>query len=327
VNLNFRSHSGILNVAAAVLSRLFAVFPDSAAKTKPDRGLFRGPRPGVFHKVDASVLKEAVSKLEGVVILTHDENVSRWKRMLDYPLVYGIREAKGLEFQSVLVVDFFGGLPLSLQTRWRDLLLERDCSTFKDKCPEVQGQLKLLYTGITRCIQRLFFVETTSCTSGSAFVRWVTAKPAGGSGQALAVMQNVDDVEKMVRTPDEWRSAGLDNAVKAESTDEPVDSLSWLEKAVYCFAQVGDSALLRKARMHEVSTRFRVKMGSFGDSDVADRARIESEAASTVEGLISERLLAEASRVGSEILPLLSDDSRQLLEERLLSRLSRLVAE
>jgi hypothetical protein len=53
------------------------------------------------------------------------------KRLLDYPLVYGIREAKGLEFQCVLLVDFFGGLPYLFQTRWRDLLLERDCSAFK----------------------------------------------------------------------------------------------------------------------------------------------------------------------------------------------------
>jgi hypothetical protein len=69
---------------------------------------------------------------------------SRWEELLDHPLVYGIREAKGLEFQCVLLVDF-GGLPYSLQTRWRDLLLERDCSAFKEKCPEVEGQLKVVH--------------------------------------------------------------------------------------------------------------------------------------------------------------------------------------
>jgi hypothetical protein len=110
VNLNFRSHSGILDVAGAVLLRLFGVFPDSATKTKPNRGLFLGPRPSIFNNVKVLLLKEAVSKLDGVVVLTHDENVSRWKSLLDYPLVYGIREAKGLEFQCVLIVDFFGGL-------------------------------------------------------------------------------------------------------------------------------------------------------------------------------------------------------------------------
>jgi superfamily I DNA/RNA helicase len=82
VNLNFRSHSGILNVAGAVLLRLFCVFPDSATKTKPDSGIFRGPRPSIFHHVEILRLKEAVTKLDGVVVLTHDENVSQWKRLL-----------------------------------------------------------------------------------------------------------------------------------------------------------------------------------------------------------------------------------------------------
>ena len=41
VHLNFRSHCGILNVAAAVLSCLFEVFPDSAKQLKENRGLFQ----------------------------------------------------------------------------------------------------------------------------------------------------------------------------------------------------------------------------------------------------------------------------------------------
>lgn len=42
-------------------------------------------------------------KLQGAVELTHDESAHNWKRALNgYPLVYGIREAKGLEFKSVV---------------------------------------------------------------------------------------------------------------------------------------------------------------------------------------------------------------------------------
>jgi hypothetical protein len=323
VNLNFRSHSGILDVAGAVLLRLFSVFPDSATKTKPDRGLFRGPRPSIFHNVEVSRLKEAVSKLDGIVVLTHDENVSRWKRLLDYPLVYGIREAKGLEFQCVLIVDFFGGLPLPLQIRWRDLLLERDCSAFKEKCPEVEGQLKLLYTAVTRCIERLFFAETSSCTAGAAFTRWVTTK-RGPMKQSVAVKQNVSDVEKMVRTPDEWRSMGLDNAIMAESTDDPDETMKWLDKAVYCFEQIDDAALLKKARVHRLSANFRAKLQKH-EGDGTDQ--IEIEAANTVEGLLLERLPLEAKRVCSDVLPLMSDESQRLLEERVLSRMSPLAVQ
>lgn len=171
-HLNFRSHCGILNVAAAVLSCLFEVFQDSAKQLKENRGLFQGPRPGVFHKVEIERLKELVKRREGIVVLTHDNDVPRWKRTLDYPLVYGIREAKGLEFQEVILVDFFRDVPESLQKSWRNLLLGSDVADISGR-PEVEGHLKLLYTAITRCIQRLFFAETASSLAGDAFVRWL----------------------------------------------------------------------------------------------------------------------------------------------------------
>jgi hypothetical protein len=49
--------------------------------------------------------------------------------------------------------------------------------------------------------------------------------------QSVAAKQNVSDAEKMMRTPDKWRSMGLDNAVMAESTDEQDETTKWLQKA------------------------------------------------------------------------------------------------
>jgi hypothetical protein len=136
--------------------------------------------------------------------------------------------------------------------------------------------------------------------------------------QSVAVKQNVSDVEKMVRTPDEWRSMGLDNTVMAESTDDPDETMKWLDKAVYRFKQIDDAALLKKARMHRLSAIFRAKLQKgYGD----DTDQIEIEAANTVEGLLVERLPLEAKRVCSDVLPLMSDESQRLLQERLLSRM------
>jgi superfamily I DNA/RNA helicase len=236
VSVNYRSHSGILNVAAGILDRLFSIFPDSANQLKEDRGLFLGPRPGVFEKVEADRLKELAERVKGLVFLTHDSNVIQWKRALGgYPLVYGIREAKGLEFHSVVLVDFFGSQPSVLQKPWRSVLLDRDVHSIKNAHPEIEGQLKLLYTAVTRCISRLFFAETSSSISSQAFVRWLLEKR--GDRGSLATKQNVDDVEKMKFTPDEWRSLGIDNAVLAESTDDPESAVESLDRALYCFEQ------------------------------------------------------------------------------------------
>jgi len=330
VHVNFRSHCGILNVAAAVLSCLLEAFPDSAKQLKEDRGLFQGPRPGVFHKVDASRLRELVSKRNGIVVLTHDRDASKWKRSLgDYPLVYGIREAKGLEFQEVILVDFFVGIPLPLQKLWRDLLLGRDVANISRR-PEIEGHLKLLYTAATRCIQRLFFAETSSSVAGDAFVRWLTTTStvrsnddSGKRREALAVKNNVETVEKMVRTPDEWRSAGLDNAVMAESVHELSEAETWLDRALYCFEQVGDSALASRARTHRASIRFQLNLEQEG-SGYIDIAQTEIDAALLTEQLLTERLFSEARDVCTAILPLLAARTQETLQSRLISPLPSL---
>ena len=327
VHLNFRSHCGILNVAAAVLACMFKAFPDSAKQLKEDRGLFQGPRPGVFHNVEVARLRELVMKRKGVVVLTHDRDASRWKQSLDYPLVYGIREAKGLEFQEVILVDFFVGVPDSLQKPWRDLLLGRDLADISQR-PEVEGYLKLLYTAITRCIQRLFFAETSSSIAGVAFIRWLTTTTTmSRSGkEALAVKSSVENVEKMVRTPDEWRSAGLDNAVMAESSEDLSVSVSWLEKAIYCFEQVGDTLLASKARTHKLSIQFRLNLESIAVSgektmDLYSYAgQTELDAALLTEELLAEQLVLEAKHVCCSVLPFLSVSYREMLHEGLISR-------
>lgn len=93
----------------------------------------------------------AVDRLKALIsVLTHDGSVSYWKKLLDYELVYGVRAAKGLEFKSVIVLDFFVDLPRGVQKPWRDLILDRGGGD----APELEGQIKLLYTAVTRCVER-----------------------------------------------------------------------------------------------------------------------------------------------------------------------------
>lgn len=316
VTVNFRSHSGVLDTAAAVLQRMFDSFPDSAKQLAKDRGLFTGPRPGVFSHVQPERLKQLVlEKLNGVVLLTHDSSVSYWKEKLGgYQLVYGIRAAKGLEFKKVIILDFFGELPREIQKPWRDLLLGRAV----DK-PELEGQLKLLYTAVTRCIEQLFFAETSRSIAGDAFVRWMTTKSVRST--ALATKQNVDDVEAMVMTQDEWIANGLESAELAEANEMDLDeSISFVEKALFCFQQGKEVALAQKARTHRISLLFQqgLQQGEVNKED----ARFEIRSAEILEQLLSENLLQEAHRLmESTILPRLGTFSREKLKKEFLSLL------
>jgi hypothetical protein len=210
VNVNFRSHAGVLNAAAAILSCMFGVFPDSAKQLGKDDGLFQGPRPGVFHRVQAETISALVhGKMRGTRVLTHDDNVEECMGKLGgYELVYGIRKTKGLEFKSVIVLDFFSSIPDELQKPWREMLLGRASHDFKLQYPEIEGQLKLLYTAVTRCIDRLFFAETASSIAGDAFVRWMTTKSVRrdeGGALPIATHNKIGDIENMTMTQDEVR--------------------------------------------------------------------------------------------------------------------------
>jgi hypothetical protein len=97
VNVNFRSHAGVLNTASAVLVLLFGAFPGSAKELARDEGLFYGPRPGIFHNVEPTKLCELVGKIEGVVLLTmFDSEVTLLQELVGPKIVVlSIRDSKG----------------------------------------------------------------------------------------------------------------------------------------------------------------------------------------------------------------------------------------
>jgi hypothetical protein len=121
--LNFRSHSGILDLAKALLHKLFSLFPGAAAKLPPDEGLYRGPRPGLL-RVAPEKLGGVVRGRAGMVVLVLDERQEEVGRLCgEEQLVLGIREAKGLEFKEVAVVDFCCGMSREVQQRFKEMLV------------------------------------------------------------------------------------------------------------------------------------------------------------------------------------------------------------
>ncbi|KAL9182922.1 hypothetical protein ACHAXT_004201 [Thalassiosira profunda] len=329
VNTNFRSHAGILNCAGAFLDLLFDYFPGSAKQLKKDFGLFRGARPGVFHNVEPQQLSTLLKvSLQGAVILTHDESASQWRDVLGHPLVYGIRESKGLEFKSVILLDFFGEIPAGLQKPWRNLLLQREGPDFGARYPEVETHLKLAYTAITRCIEQLFIAETSSSVAGDAAMRWLTSKKSELTeeqtvGDALCTHNNVNDIESMAMTVDEFSIAGIDNAELAESSEIDLkQSISYLDRAIYCFTKAQNQNLLSKARAHRRSLEWRHENGHMDSTSPADLSRIvELKVAKLTEALLREDLCSECVNLLIFAAPFLSSYTQKRLEGDMISKI------
>jgi hypothetical protein len=297
---------------------MFVAFPGSAKELPKDEGLFRGPRPTVFQGMGQDLILALISKVQGVVLLSmHDDHVDELKRMEKIKehgtVVLSIRDAKGLEFPDVILVDFFKLLPPEQQKPWRLLLQGKTLEASRYAgFPEVETQLKQLYTAVTRCSRRLFFVETATSDAGQAFVRFLCAE------KKLAVKQEVEDVQESVKAVDEWATTGVQYATNAEASETDEISLYWLEKALYCFQQGKVKDLERKCQVHLESIRLRMEYAKETWSNVEDDDDLERSAAQHLTKLATEGLLREASEFFKVILPPLSNFSRQALASRLL---------
>ena len=82
LHLNFRSHTGILNLASAVLGRLFLLFPGAASKLPPDEGLYKGPRPGLMLLESEDRLLSVLTQNDGLMLLTHEHQMKAQLRPL-----------------------------------------------------------------------------------------------------------------------------------------------------------------------------------------------------------------------------------------------------
>lgn len=243
-------------------------------------------------------------------------------------LVYGIREAKGLEFKTVIILDFFREILTPLQKPWRELVLNRATQDLDRNHPLIGTLLKLLYTGVTRCIEKLFFVETHSTTAGDATMRWLTTKnPSSG---AYATRNNIDDIEVMSMTADEFVSDGINNAELAQSSVDLDQAQLLLERAIWCFEQASNDELAAKGRIHCSCIQFRAEfLSPYDEKSETDRAVsvLESRAAKMMASLIKEGFYFEVLNLYTAISPHLSTYTRDELERRFIHKVQELHGE
>ena len=129
---NYRSHSGILKLATCIVQLLEYFFPDSFDHLSPDVGLFSGPKPVILNTDDFTEMamllqgsKRKTSAIEfgahQVILVQNEESKQALPIELSYGLVLSIYEAKGLEFDDVLLYNFFKDSPVSYLNYFRNI--------------------------------------------------------------------------------------------------------------------------------------------------------------------------------------------------------------
>lgn len=118
LTINFRSHTGVLQLASSIILLMKAFFPNSFDCLPGDEGMFPGPRPIVLDSCNVSDLalvlrtnKRESSTIEfgahQVIIVQSEEAKKSIPDVLKAGIVLTVFESKGLEFDDVLLYNFF----------------------------------------------------------------------------------------------------------------------------------------------------------------------------------------------------------------------------
>ncbi|XP_022776511.1 uncharacterized protein LOC111318116 isoform X2 [Durio zibethinus] len=224
---NFRTHDGVLRLAQSVIDLLYRFFPSFVDILCPETSLIYGEAPIWLESEDKDNAVATIFRNNGnvgghmagfgaeQVILVRDDLAKN--EMLKYvgkqALVLTIVECKGLEFQDVLLYNFFGSSPLKNQ--WRVVyeymkeqgLLDANCSfpSFKQSKHNILcSELKQLYVAITRTRQRLWICENVEEFSKPVFEYW--------KKKCLVQVRKLDDslaqAMQVASSPEEWKSRG-----------------------------------------------------------------------------------------------------------------------
>ncbi|CAH9094296.1 unnamed protein product [Cuscuta epithymum] len=285
---NFRTHAGVLRLAQSVIDILSHYFPLSIDVLSPETSLIYGEAPVLLRQQGSNenAIVTIFGNNEGVsgkmvgfgaeqVILVRDESAKCEVSDLvgKQALILTIVECKGLEFQDVLLYNFFGTSPL--RNQWRvvyefmklqNLLDSRFSQSFpcftEARHTILCSELKQLYVAVTRTRQRLWICERVEEFSKPMFEYWMKM----GLVEVRDVNESLAQDMRMASTPEQWKSRGL--------------KLLWeknYEMAIMCFERAGERNLEKQAKasiLRETADRMRDSNPNASISNLREAAEI-----------------------------------------------------
>ncbi|KAJ6614863.1 hypothetical protein B0H10DRAFT_2042924 [Mycena sp. CBHHK59/15] len=183
LTVNYRSHSGIVNCAHTIIEVITRFWPDAIDVLERERGTVDGLRPVFFTDWDSENMRSKQllfgDQSGGYVELGAHQcilvrnNIAKEilrKQVGDIGLIMTLNESKGLEFNDVLIYNFFADSAAN-ESQWRVVLnaLEiknRDTPTApifdRTRHASVCVELKFLYVAITRARNNVFIADCSS---------------------------------------------------------------------------------------------------------------------------------------------------------------------
>lgn len=198
LTLNFRSSGNIVELSNRLLE-LKREFLGARAEEHKEEWKYKGRPPVVIAGIGEAALLDRV-RLSGAnrtILVRTDTERERVKKALGTEIVFTLGEAKGLEFDTVLLWKFSGD-PSSSDV-W-DVILKKSNRRVHDA--RIRHEINSLYVGITRARRDLIVFDGAEPSS-------IWKEPAIAGHVFVTDDQNyLDGIWNVISTPQEWSEQG-----------------------------------------------------------------------------------------------------------------------
>ncbi|KAH9910160.1 uncharacterized protein B0H18DRAFT_516086 [Fomitopsis serialis] len=181
--VNYRSHAGIVNCAHSIVELITEFWPNAIDRLAPERGTVDGEKPVFLSGWDEDTVRyeqflfgdsggHIEFGAEQCILVRDDAARKRLRAQVgDIGLILTLYESKGLEFNDVLLYNFFADSTVE-HSQWRvilNALSNSDKAVATVKAPDfdekrhngVCRDLKFLYVAITRARNHLWIADNS----------------------------------------------------------------------------------------------------------------------------------------------------------------------
>lgn len=229
LSLNFRSSGSIVELSNLLLE-LKEKFTGRQADEIKEEWKYKGRPVTVVSGIDTrrmlDLLKTAGA--DRTILVRTEGEKEKLKKHLDTELVFTIKEAKGLEFETVVLWKFCHDEASESRDVWKAVL---DLSSRSIHEAKIKHEINLLYVGITRAVQNLVIYDGEAPS-----IIWESI-PLKNNVYITHDYGYIEEIWNVVTTPEEWVKKG-----------HYFFEREFYKAAVECFKNGGDLPGLSKAR-------------------------------------------------------------------------------
>ena len=236
---NYRSHQGILGIASLVMDMLWNAFPETVDKLSPEVGQIHGPIPVFFLGCDTRMLASSDSDIanqpketldfgaEQVILVRDKDTKLRLQAELqESALILTILQSKGMEFEDVILWDFFTTSPYAGGWRCLDALTSKSGNFDNKKHAGMCSELKHFYVAITRARIRLSIIETEEglATGVAESLRRSESSPLVEVTRSSdpAFLKELTSLRSISQDPASWSARGQELMQRSQYEDAAI---------------------------------------------------------------------------------------------------------